>query len=244
VQSKDFDPTQKTVDELVELWDRWFVRVFRFGLMKPAFFLDRVKDRIEDRDLREEVLIYFIDNKRRPKLSKIDVREMTQETGFTSGCRVIKSNVEQENAKTLFDLTKGSRWSYRTCQQVSDQHFVTELPFYSYPQIIRLKNHFDDIDCVKELKMFSWKNTKVTFPNAKDEDEEWAECFTFVSQQTKELQEFKTGLGIADTSRWFKIQVMSTYGRYSCIESIQFGIACAFAQVVMREAPTKKNAEE
>ncbi|ETO21911.1 hypothetical protein RFI_15295, partial [Reticulomyxa filosa] len=181
VQSKDFEPTQKTIDELTGLWDRWFVRVFRFALMKPTFFLDRVKDHIEDRDLREEVLVYFIDNKRRPKLSRFDAREMTQETGkwtkkkkgggayphtiyfvvvwwFTTGCRVIKSNVEQDNAKTLFDLTKGSRWSYRTCQQMPDQHFIVELAFFSYPQIIKLKNHFDDIDCVKELKLFAWKN--------------------------------------------------------------------------------------
>ncbi|ETO29620.1 hypothetical protein RFI_07501, partial [Reticulomyxa filosa] len=150
-----------------------------------------------------------------------------------------------KNAKTLFDLTKGSRWSYRTCQQVADQYFVAEIPFYSYPQVIKLKNHFDDIDCVKELKVFSWRNLSVSFPNSKEEDEEkgWVECFTFTSQQTKEWQEFKTNLTVQQSSRWFKIQVFSTYGRYSCIESIQFGIACRFSQVIMREEPPKPKDE-
>jgi len=147
----------------------------------------------------------------------------------------------KKNAKTLFDVTKGSRWSYRTCEQVADQHFVVELPFFSYPQLIKLKNHFDDIDSVKELKLFVWKNPSVSYSHAKESDEEkgWVECFSFVSQQTKEWQEFKTSLTPQHTSRWFKVQVASTYGRYSCIESMQFGIACKYAQVIMREEPPK-----
>ncbi|ETO20844.1 hypothetical protein RFI_16368 [Reticulomyxa filosa] len=83
VPSKGFEPTQKTIDELIDLWDNFFVRIFRYGLMKSQFFLDRVKDRIPNRDVREEVLIYFIESKRKPKLTKIDSRDMTEETGFT-----------------------------------------------------------------------------------------------------------------------------------------------------------------
>ena len=185
--------------------------------MRPGFFIDNVRHLLNRRD-SEDVLIWFIDNKRKPKSFCVEPRNMSPQRGLQSGFRVVYANTEIDQARTLFDTNKKSRWAYKSISKMPKQYFIVDLGMVTYPTLIRVKMGFDDMDCIKGMHV---RASKMPLEFSEDyNDERWVGCFSFECAKSKEWQEFQTDIQRSMGSRYWMFCVTSTYGRFSCLECI------------------------